>query len=96
MAALREAEARGLDIESSLPRLAAARSLTGVDDPIAVLHARAKRWAAAATSNRQVGAGLIAGLIPGRSAWTTRTWPVPSKNETRPWSAGPGSWPNRR
>ena len=55
---------RGLDIESALPRLAAARSLAGVDDPIAVLHARAERWAAAATSRRQANAGLIAGLIP--------------------------------
>ena len=45
-------------------RLAAARSLAGVDDPIAVLHARVERWAAAATSRRQANAGLIAGLIP--------------------------------
>ena len=36
----------------------------GVDDPIAVLHARVERWAAAATSRRQANAGLIAGLIP--------------------------------
>ena len=64
LAALRDAEARGLDIESALPRLAAARSLAGVDDPIAVLHDRAERWAAAATSRRQASAGLIAGLIP--------------------------------
>ena len=64
LAALRDAEASGLDIESSLPRLAAARSLAGVDDPIAVLHARVERWAAAATSRRQANAGLIAGLIP--------------------------------
>jgi len=35
-----------------------------VDDPIAVLHARVERWAAAATSRRQANAGLIAGLIP--------------------------------
>ena len=64
LAALREAEARGLDIENSLPRLAAARSLAGVDDPIAVLHARAERWAAAATSRRQPDTGFIAGLVP--------------------------------
>ena len=64
LAALRDAEASGLDVDSSLPRLAAARSLAGVDDPIAVLHARVERWAAAATSRRQAGAGLIAGLIP--------------------------------
>jgi hypothetical protein len=64
LAAVRDAEARGLDIGSSLPRLAAARSLAGVDDPIVVLHARVERWAAAATSRRQANAGLIAGLIP--------------------------------
>jgi hypothetical protein len=64
LAALRDAEARGLDVESSLPRLALVRSLAGVDDPVAVLHARVERWAAAATSRRQAGAGLIAGLIP--------------------------------
>jgi hypothetical protein len=64
LAALRDAEARGLDIEAALPRLAAARTLEGAEDPIAVLHARADRWAAAATSRRQASAGLIAGLIP--------------------------------
>jgi hypothetical protein len=63
LAALREAEASGLDIEEALPRLAAARSLAGVDDPIAVLHTRVERWAAAA-SRRQANAGLIARLIP--------------------------------
>ncbi len=35
-----------------------------MDDPVAVLHARVERWAAAATSRHQAGAGLIAGLIP--------------------------------
>ena len=64
LAAVRDAEARGLDIESALPRLAAARTLEGVDDPIAVLHDRVERWAAAAGSRRQASAGLIAGLVP--------------------------------
>jgi hypothetical protein len=64
LAALRDAEARGLDIEAALPRLAAARTLEGADDPIAVLHARAERWAATASSRHQAGAGLIAGLVP--------------------------------
>ncbi len=49
---------------ASLPRLTAARSLAGVDDPLAVLHARVERWTAAAASRRQANAGLIAGLIP--------------------------------
>ncbi len=64
LAAVRDAAARGLDIEAALPRLAAARTLEGADDPVAVLHDRAERWAAAATSRRQPGAGLIAGLVP--------------------------------
>ncbi len=64
LTALREAEASGLDIDEALPRLAVARSLAGVHDPIAVLHARVERWAAAAASRRQANAGLIAGLIP--------------------------------
>jgi hypothetical protein len=64
LAALRDAEARGLDIEAAMPRLAAARTLEGAEDPIAVLHARADRWAAAATSRRRASAGLIAGRIP--------------------------------
>jgi hypothetical protein len=35
-----------------------------VDDPIAVLHARVERWAAAASTKRHASAGLIAGLVP--------------------------------
>jgi hypothetical protein len=64
LSAVRDAEARGLDIESWLPKLAAARSLAGAHDPIAVLHDRVERWAAAAGSKRQASAGLIAGLVP--------------------------------
>jgi hypothetical protein len=64
LSALRDAEARGLDIKSALPRLAGARTLKGADDPIAVLHARAERWAATASSRHQAGAGLIAGIVP--------------------------------
>ncbi len=64
LAALRDAEARGLDIEAALPRLAAARTLEGADDPLAVLHDRVERWAAASRSKRRPGTGLIAGLVP--------------------------------
>ncbi len=64
LAAVRDAEAHGLDIDAALPKLAAARSLAGADDPLAVLHARVERWAAAAGSKRQASAGLIAGLVP--------------------------------
>jgi conjugative relaxase-like TrwC/TraI family protein len=64
LAALRDAEARGLDVGAALPRLAAARPVEGADDPAAVLHARTERWAAAATSRRQPRPNLVAGLVP--------------------------------
>jgi conjugative relaxase-like TrwC/TraI family protein len=64
MAALRDAEARGLDVEATLPKLAAARALDDADDPAAVLHGRVDRWVTAAGSRRRAAANLIAGLIP--------------------------------
>ncbi len=64
LAALRDAEARGLDVEAALPKLVAARPLTDADDPAAVLHGRVDRWMAAAASRRQAASNLIAGLVP--------------------------------
>jgi len=64
LAALRDAEARGLDVDETFPRLVAARSLTDADDPAAVLHGRVDRWVAAAGSKRQAATNLIAGLTP--------------------------------
>ena len=64
LAALRDAEARGLDIEVAFPRLVAARPLIDVGDPAAVLHGRVERWVTAAASRRQPVGNLIAGLIP--------------------------------
>lgn len=64
LAAFREAEARGLDIETALPRLVAGRSLADADDVAAVLHGRLDRWTNAAAGRRQRPANLIAGLIP--------------------------------
>jgi conjugative relaxase-like TrwC/TraI family protein len=64
LAALRDAEARGLDVETTFPKLVAARSLTDADDPAAVLHGRVDRWIAAAGSRRQAATNLIAGLVP--------------------------------
>ncbi len=64
LAALREAEARGLDIETAFPQLVQARTLAGADDPAAVLHARVERWTNAASSKRRSADNLIAGLIP--------------------------------
>ncbi|MHB1534816.1 MAG: MobF family relaxase, partial [Acidimicrobiales bacterium] len=40
LAALRDAEARGLDVETTFPKLVAARPLTDADDPAAALHGR--------------------------------------------------------
>jgi len=70
LAALRDAEARGLDVDETFPKLVAARSLDDVEDPAAVLHGRLNRWVAAAGSTGKAGANLIAGLIP-RAAGVT-------------------------
>jgi hypothetical protein len=64
MAALRDAERRGLDVEAAFPRLVEARTLDDAEDPAAVLHRRVDRWASAAGSRRQAATNLIAGLIP--------------------------------
>ena len=62
--ALRDAEARGLDVERTFPRLVAVRALNDAEDPGSVLHSRVKHWAQAAGSKRQSSSNLIAGLIP--------------------------------
>ena len=64
LAALRDAEARGLDVEQTFPELVAARPLDDAEDPAAVLRDRVDRWAQAAGSTRRAGTNLIAGLIP--------------------------------
>jgi len=64
LAALRDAEARGLDVETAFPKLVAARSLAEAEDPAAVLHGRVDRWVAAAGSKRHAATNLIVGLIP--------------------------------
>jgi conjugative relaxase-like TrwC/TraI family protein len=64
MAALRDAESRGLDVEAVFPKLVTARTLDDAEDPAAVLHGRVDRWATAAGSRRQAATNLIAGLIP--------------------------------
>jgi hypothetical protein len=64
LAALREAEARDLDVERAFPRLVASRSLSSADDPAAVIHGRVDRWVHAAGSKRRARTNLIAGLIP--------------------------------
>ncbi|MCU4183842.1 relaxase domain-containing protein [Acidiferrimicrobium sp. IK] len=62
--AFTQAEARGIDPETVIPRLVAARDLTDTDDVAAVLHGRLDRYVEAAGSKRQATADLIAGLVP--------------------------------
>ena len=64
LAALRDAEAHGLDVERTFPRLVAARPLDDAEDPAAVLRDRVERWTQVAGSSRRAGTSLIAGLIP--------------------------------
>jgi hypothetical protein len=63
-AGLREAEARGLDVDEVLPRLIAGRSLADAADVASVLHGRVDRWSQAAGGRRRQTGHLIAGLIP--------------------------------
>ena len=64
LAALREAEAFGLDVEQGLPRLVNGRTLSSADDVAAVLHGRVDRWIAASGPQRRVAADRIVGLFP--------------------------------
>ena len=64
LAAIRDAEARGLAVEGVFPKLVALRSLDDAEDPAAVMHARVERWAQTAGSKRRTSAGFIAGIIP--------------------------------
>ena len=64
VAALRRAEACGLDLESGLRELVAERPFVGVDDVAAVLHHRVESWVASAGSRRPDGADMVGSLIP--------------------------------
>ena len=64
LAALRDAEALGLDIHHGLPRLVEGRSLASADDVAAVLHSRMDRWIQASDPQRRVTADRIVGLFP--------------------------------
>jgi hypothetical protein len=63
LAAFRDAEAQGLDIEVALPLLVTGRTLVGVDDVASVLHRRVDCWTEA-SRRPSGGAGFIVGLIP--------------------------------
>lgn len=60
---LRRAEARGLDVGTTLGRLVTGRRLDDAKEVAAVLHARAERWASVARPTRPA-AGFVAGLVP--------------------------------
>jgi hypothetical protein len=63
-AGLREAEARGLDVDAALPQLILGKSLVDAADVAAVIHSRVDRWTRAAGGRRRHSEYLIAGLIP--------------------------------
>jgi hypothetical protein len=62
-AALRDAEASGLDVDTVFPLLVRG-GLHGADDPATVLHGRIQRWIAAADTHATRTNHLIAGLVP--------------------------------
>ncbi|MGD0085414.1 MAG: conjugal transfer protein, partial [Acidimicrobiales bacterium] len=70
LTAFRDADSRGLDLESSLPRLVRTRTFADADDPASVLHERVERWIHVSCSRRQPRTNLIAGLIPRALAVT--------------------------
>ena len=62
-AALREAESRGLDVDTAFPALVRGRTLVNADDVASVLHSRVDKWLD--LSNRSVVVlDLVAGLLP--------------------------------
>jgi conjugative relaxase-like TrwC/TraI family protein len=64
LAALRDAESRGLDVNRHFPEFVTARGFDDARDPVSVMNARVRRWAQAAGSNRRLCVNLVAGLIP--------------------------------
>ena len=64
LANLRDAEARGLDVERTLPVLLQARSFDDAEDPAAIIRGRVDRWGQTSGLARRAGTDLIAGLIP--------------------------------
>jgi hypothetical protein len=64
LAAFRDAEARGLDVEATFPRLVSGRSLADAADVAAVLHGRVERWTRTAAGRTRGADNFIAGLIP--------------------------------
>ena len=72
LAAFRDAEARGLDVEQSLPGLVTTRPLDDAKDPAAVLRDRVDHWTQLAGSPWRGRTNFIAGLIPRAAGVTDR------------------------
>jgi hypothetical protein len=64
ISALRDAEARGLDIATAFGQLVQGRELESTDDIAATLHERVERWTKASATRRQGASRFVAGIIP--------------------------------
>jgi conjugative relaxase-like TrwC/TraI family protein len=64
VAALREAEARNLDVDATFPALVRGRTLVNADDVAAVLHSRVDNWMGHAPKRVDRTEDLVAGLFP--------------------------------
>ena len=96
LASLREAEARGLDVEAAFPQLVARRSLADAADVAAVLHGRVDRWAQAAGGRRRIAGNLIAGLIPRAQGVTDPEMAEAlAERDAGHASASPHRWPHQ-
>jgi len=64
MASLREAEAHGLNVDSTLPHLVSGQPFDGASDVASVLHGRVDRWTETSRTRRLIPDNYVAGLIP--------------------------------
>ena len=62
MAAFRDAESRGLDLNHAVPVLVQGRTISGADDIAAVIHGRVTKWIKASSVGRQ--SDSVVGLGP--------------------------------
>jgi conjugative relaxase-like TrwC/TraI family protein len=63
-AALRDVEARGINVEEAVPLLISVQSLADAADIAAVLHSRVDQWSRKAGGRLEYADNLIAGIIP--------------------------------
>ena len=90
LAAFREAEARGLDVEAAFPQLVARRSLADAADVAAVLHGRVDRWTQAAGGRRRMARQPHRRADPeGTGCHRPRDGPGVGRAGHRPWKSVP-------